>query len=84
MKWYQQALTVFSREAEISLDSGSYNIACVYALMGEIDQCLYWLEKAIQASPKKFNYKMIMEDSDFSMVRNEEAFQNLLKKYLGK
>lgn len=83
-EWYQQALAVFSREAEMSADSGSYNIACVYALMGDVDQSLHWLQKAIQVSPQKFNYQMIMEDSDFSLIRNNEVFQKMLRKYLGR
>ena len=58
-------------------DSGVlYNVACCYAVLGQTDDALVCLEKAIQNG---FGHKEWLEnDSDLEVLRAEPRFQNLL------
>lgn len=60
-------------------DSGVlYNVGCVYALAGSVDEALNHLDKAIQNG---FGQREWVEnDSDWDAVRNEPRFQALLRK----
>jgi serine/threonine protein kinase/Flp pilus assembly protein TadD len=60
-------------------DSGVlYNIACVYALLGETDEALDFLEKAIQNG---FGHREWIEfDSDLDSLRTHPRFQALMSR----
>jgi len=58
-------------------DSGVlYNVACVYALLGQAEQAIDCLEKAVQHG---FGHKSWLEnDSELNSVRSDPRFQALL------
>jgi len=55
-----------------------YNIACMYAKMGDSAAALEWLERAIQNGYD--NWDAIENDPDLSGIRQTEGFKALLKK----
>jgi tetratricopeptide (TPR) repeat protein len=60
----------------IKTGSGSYNLACVYALRGDKETCKQWLEIAQKAGELPTR-KHAMEDEDLEIVRDEEWFKKL-------
>ena len=53
-----------------------YNVACVYALMGQTDEALTCLEKAVM---RGYAHKQWIEhDSDLNSLRVHPRFQALL------
>jgi tetratricopeptide (TPR) repeat protein len=55
----------------------SYDLACIYALLGDEDICRQWLQKSKEKGflPSK---EYILNDSDLDSVRHTEWFQQLL------
>jgi tetratricopeptide (TPR) repeat protein len=52
-----------------------YNIACSYALMGEKEQALKWLEKSLDMGFRDLN--LVRTDTDFDSIRNDPRFKKL-------
>jgi len=59
---------------------GSYNLACLYALLNEKETALTWLEKSLQyvGRPNRRHYD---QDADFNNIKEEPRFKALLDKY---
>ena len=55
-----------------------YNAACIYSLLGKIDEALDFFEKAIETGFA--SRKWIESDSDLDPIRNHPRFQKALKK----
>jgi tetratricopeptide (TPR) repeat protein len=55
-----------------------YNMACAHSLLGEPDEALSWLKKAIKYDGK--NRGLAKTDDDFDNIRKLPQFQKLLKK----
>lgn len=55
-----------------------YNLACALALQGQEDEALQALDQAI--SHGFIDYQHTLDDSDFTKLRQSEAFQSLLTK----
>ncbi len=71
MEWARRALAINPEDTGIL-----YNVACVYAQEGLIDETLELLEKAV-----KFGFgqrEWIEHDSDFESIRSHPRFQALL------
>lgn len=64
-------------EAKAITDKANYNLACIYALQGRIDEALNELEacKRDGTLPSK---EHILEDKDLKALHNEPKFQKLL------
>ncbi len=79
-KNYGMALVDFQRTTVIDAEfgQGAFNWACVEALMGNTDQAIAALEKAIAAQPKTFIAKA-KKDSDLDSIRSDPRFQSLVK-----
>jgi TolB-like protein len=56
----------------------AYNIACVYAGLGDKDQTLEWLERAYQE--RTFYMPVLKTDPVFDTVRGDPRFKDLLKR----
>lgn len=59
-----------------------YNVACFQCLAGNHDAAYEWLEKAIDAGYDDADH--LVEDDDFSAVRDEKRFQNIVSKLRAK
>ena len=55
-----------------------YNVACVYALVGEVHKALDCLEKS--ATSGYGNKEWMQNDPDFDPLRNHRRFQALLER----
>ena len=73
---YQEAIQIFKRAESIKTGAGAYNLACVYALMGDKAECQKWLKFCEQAGvlPSR---KVAISDPDLRSVRNEEWFKQI-------
>ena len=61
-------------------DKQAYNAACVYALCGNKQQALTYLERALK-SRKYTDFDHIDTDSDLDGLRNDADFKALVKQY---
>lgn len=57
----------------------TYNMACMYALLGKKDLAIIWLDDAIISNDIKKS--MIDEDSDFDNIRGDEEFIKLMAEH---
>lgn len=81
-KLFNQGLQ-FGDEAEKIINGfGSYNMACIYSLLGNVDACRAALEKS-----KKFSFLPpcyhLKSDKDLDNVRAEEWFKEFIKEICG-
>lgn len=58
-------------------ESSAYNIACCYALTGDVDNAVKWLKISAKNKFKNLDEK-INKDSDFDKIRNDEKFKTYL------
>ena len=61
-------------------DEQAYNAACIYALCGNKQQALTYLERALK-SRKYTDFDHIDKDSDLDNLRNDADFKALVKQY---
>jgi hypothetical protein len=66
------------RAEEMKPGSGSYNLACLSALRGDLESCRKWLEKARELKTLP-SLPILQSDSDLDSVRSQPWFQDLLK-----
>ncbi len=73
LEWASRALFMEPEEPNVL-----YNVACLYALLGETDKSLDCLEKAFS---KGFGYREWIEnDPDFASLRSDPRFQALMQR----
>ncbi len=71
LEWGRRALSIDPGDPMIL-----YNVACVFAQAGEIDQSIRMLERAVESG---FGHKVWIEnDSDFDPLRDDPRFHELL------
>lgn len=70
---YDQALNLEPNYAE-----AWYNKACCYALQKDVSMAVQALKQAIRLKPDRFR-QLVQTDSDFAAIREQPAFQELLK-----
>jgi len=56
-----------------------YNLACVYALMGEKNEALQTLDEVLQK--KAITLEHVIKDPDWNNLKNDEDFHKVLDKY---
>jgi tetratricopeptide (TPR) repeat protein len=56
--------------------AGAYNLACIYALRGNKEECKKWLLTG-QEARTLFTRETAMEDKDLESVRNEQWFKEI-------
>jgi tetratricopeptide (TPR) repeat protein/predicted Ser/Thr protein kinase len=80
-KQYERALEGFKKIAEAFPKSeygmvSTYNTACVYALMGQSELALDWLEKSMNMGYREI--ELMKKDTDLDSLRGEPRFLKLL------
>jgi tetratricopeptide (TPR) repeat protein len=75
----EQAKEKFLKAESLKPGTSAYNLACVFARQGDPEQCRHWLELAEQCKTLP-SANEILQDSDFSSVRNEDWFQRFITK----
>ena len=78
-KDYRKSITAY--EKALTLGAGNpanaaYNIACNYALLGEKELALKWLEKAFEL--KWLNLQHAQTDADLQILRDDSRYRNLV------
>jgi Flp pilus assembly protein TadD len=73
LEWAKRAFGIDPEDSSVL-----YNVACVYALVGRLDDAIGCLEKAVQNG---FGHKEWLEnDSDLEPLRGDPRFEALRKK----
>ncbi|HEY0460371.1 MAG TPA: tetratricopeptide repeat protein [Pyrinomonadaceae bacterium] len=78
-KNYAGAIKAYDKVLEIGgtpSSSAAYNIACNYALMGEKEQALKWLEKSLEMGFPDLAH--VQSDTDLRSLRGDARFQKLV------
>src|SRR5215210_5043312 len=78
-KDYRKSIPAYEKQIELgygSKASAAYNIACDYALLGEKEQALKWLEKAFEM--RFLSLQNAQTDTDLESIRNEPRYRNLV------
>jgi len=82
-KEYAKAILLFKEALELQGKNKSsavaYNIACCYAILGDKDNAMKWLEKAYDLGTYKFS-----DDEDLVSLKEDKRFQKLERKALKK
>lgn len=73
LRWAQQALVLDPQDAGVR-----YNVACLYALEGALDEALSCLEEVVRAGFG--NKAWIEKDPDLASLRGHPRFQRLMAK----
>jgi len=76
---YRESIPAYQRAIDLGADFPSnmaYNIACAYALLGDKEQALQWLDKAFAMSFR--NLELARTDSDLNSLHGDPRFQNLV------
>ncbi len=78
-KEYRKAITAFEKWNELGASyawDSTYSIACCYALLGEKQKALEWLEKALNLGYR--DLKQAQTDPDFEAFRNDPKYRELV------
>ncbi|HEX6178432.1 MAG TPA: M56 family metallopeptidase, partial [Thermoanaerobaculia bacterium] len=80
---YEEAIAAFQKSIEHGhrVAASKYNIACSYALLGDENNAVRWLNDAIASGWDNFDH--IAEDSDFDPIRTSPQFQQLIARTAG-
>lgn len=87
--WYQLGVARFSLEKfDLAVDayqknialtnnpSAMYNLACAYARLGQLEQAIEWLSKAVNSQPPP--PVNLAEDTDLASLRDDPRFKELV------
>lgn len=60
-----------------------YNLSCLYSILNEKEKSFKFLEKMLRLNleTKSFTQKNIIDENDFSNIKSETKFQELMEKY---
>ena len=72
----KEAEDIAIKAENLEKGGGAYNLACVFALRGEGDECKKWLKVSEEAG-ELGTLKEGMEDSDLESVKGEDWFKKL-------
>lgn len=78
-KNYSESIRYYKEAINIGYVSGScaYNIACCYALMGDADSAIQWLNTAAEYKYRNLEESM-GKDGDFDKIRSTEKFKAMV------
>lgn len=82
-KQFDESIRGFKRISDAFPDNdlgvtSAYNVACGYALKGEKETALDWLEKSVKMGFTKFDH--IRQDSDLDSLRSEPRYKEIMKR----
>ncbi len=80
--FYEDAIESFQTQYDLGhvTTYASYNVACCYALMDEVDLALEWLEKSVESG---YDQPLaLQEDSDMENLRDDPRFGELIQRLL--
>lgn len=77
---FEQSSENLMKAEKIKGGTAAYNLACLYALLGEIAESLMWLKKSLKLrlTPSR---KCILADSDLDNIKDTDDFKRLMKIY---
>lgn len=78
LKDYRQAIPAFTRALELRAGypwSSAYDIACCHALLGEKEEALRWLQKAMDLGFRSL--PQVQKDEDLKSLHDDERFRKL-------
>jgi tetratricopeptide (TPR) repeat protein len=78
-KLYKEEKEKYLQANQISPGSGSYNLACVHALLGEPEETEKWLEESWETGHLP-SIDYIKKDKDLANLKKEEWFKKFLEK----
>jgi len=78
---YSQAINDYNSANKISLSSGEYGLARIYALKGDAATSVYHLESCLRSSFRR-SEKEILLDPSFSLIENKPEWRQFWKKDL--
>lgn len=77
--------SLFFKAEELSDQLGAYNLACLYSLLNKKDEAFKWLtillSKNYKLKERRITRNLILNDPDFSNIRNERKFKEILDNY---
>jgi tetratricopeptide (TPR) repeat protein len=76
---YRKAIPAYAKMVELRSGypfNAAYNVACCHARLGEKDQALEWLQKALDLGFRSL--RQIREDDDLSSLRGDPRFQKMV------
>jgi hypothetical protein len=78
---YAEGLQIDRRLVQLCTDDplAHYNLACRYARLRKLDQCLKALRKAVELGYRDFRY--MREDRDLDSIRHDPRFRDLINEY---
>jgi tetratricopeptide (TPR) repeat protein len=80
LKQYKESAAAFEKNVEIANNGfAMYNLACVYALMGEPAKAIEWLTKAAD-NPTMIKAAINFADRDLASIKDDPAFKALAEK----
>jgi adenylate cyclase len=75
-EWAKMAAAIESSDPRTN-----YNLACLFGLLGEVDEAIAYLERSIQEGLPHMKIEWMKQDPDFDSIREEPRFQALLAPY---
>jgi tetratricopeptide (TPR) repeat protein len=77
---FNQSFEKLIKAEKIKGGAGTYNIACLYSLKGNVNESLAWLEKCLKNNsiPSRSH---ILADSDLDNIKNKDDFLTLIGTY---
>jgi tetratricopeptide (TPR) repeat protein len=78
-KEYRKAIPAYEKWIELGASypwDAPYNIACCYALLGEKEPALKWLEKSLNLGFRDLRHAQT--DEDFASIRNDSKYRELV------
>ena len=76
-----KSLDDFLKDIEIDPERSTYSVAVLYAMKGNKEKALFWLEKN-QKSNEAISKSIILNDTDWGTMHNDADFKALLSKNL--
>ncbi|MBA3599825.1 MAG: tetratricopeptide repeat protein [Acidobacteria bacterium] len=78
-KDYRKSIPAYEKQLELGFGqpaNAAYNIACDYALAGDKEQAIKWLEKALEM--KFSSLQQAQTDTDLESIRSDPRYRNMV------
>ncbi|MCP3981693.1 MAG: tetratricopeptide repeat protein [bacterium] len=77
---HDEARDAFQRQRALGYraDIATYNIACAYAMEGNVDEALNWLDRAVDTG--RIGAHQLASDEDLDALHDDERFEALLER----